>query len=138
MKDKCPLIMKQAMKRMLNVLDLRIRRKHINYRIPYVCENETDLVRQFIDGHGRYVELKNVPMNTCRSPAQNARFPMSGGQWTVFKNDDIATFQLFTKTIDEFSLLDKHGYSERNVKNPFFGLKSAEEVMIKCDLMDVS
>ena len=120
-----------AIDKMLKALDLHMYRMHRAYPNQGGWENIGDIVRVFKDSQGRQFEIF-VPYPVP------PRFPMGYGIWTIFKDDDNATFKLFTELIETFRLVfsDAHTSKIEKVSNPFFGCKSVEEVLIKCDLME--
>lgn len=123
--------MHEVVGKMLDVLGLRIAKKHIGYDIPYVTKDDTRVVRVFRDKNGRFLQW-------TRPIICSKAFPMGKGTWTVFRDGNEATYELFTSIIEHFSLVastESSYYSERTVINPFYGCKSIEEVLIKCDLL---
>ena len=59
---------------------------------------------------------------------------ISLGLQTIFKDTDDATFSLFTEKMKKFSF-DSDQSKVIEIVNPFYGCKSAEEVLVKCDLL---
>lgn len=119
-----------ALDKMLKALNLHMYKIPFNRQIPYVCEQKGLMVRKFKDSRN-YQFTIHVP---CVS---SVNFPMGIGNWTIFKDDDYATFKLFTELVEKFKLIctQNNCHIEDEVSNPFFGCKSIEEVIIKCDLL---
>lgn len=123
---------KLALKKILDVLGLQYTRVRYNRNIRYVNENN-HFVRKFKDAHGREMTFYISAM------VNSLPFPC-GGVWTIFKDDDTATFELFTKIMKQFDLSYEDDTCDkiRNIKNPFFGCKTPEEVLVTCDLAGMS
>ena len=119
-----------AVKKMLDVLGLRITRLSINRTIDLVSESSPGTVRLFKDRHGNAM---SILINDSNRRDFIGVFP-NGGIWTYFKNDNQATFDVFTKSIREYSF--EYCQSLR-ISNPFFGCRSPEEVIVKCDFLMV-
>lgn len=117
-----------AVKKMLDALGLRITRLRINRTIDLVSESSPGIVRRFKNRHGNAMSIHIDGSN--RSDFIGV-FP-NGGIWTYFKNDNQATFDVFTKSIREYSF---ENCQSLHISNPFFGCCSPEEVIVKCDLM---
>lgn len=128
-------IVHNAVGKMLNVLGLHIKLHKFTHQCPGVSEDSL-IVRTFIDKHGNVLEWHNDnPYSPSRKYNGNG---ILGGSWTVFKNDDAATFSLFTEKIRWFKMVhsnDDHGKCNDKKDNPFYGCKSVEEVLVKCDLL---
>jgi len=117
-----------AVKKMLNALGLHIARLRINRTISFVSESSPGMVRRFKNQHG---SAMSICINGSNRSDFIGVFP-NGGIWTYFKNDNQATFDVFTKSIREYSF---ENCQSRRISNPFFGCCSPEEVIVKCDLM---
>lgn len=117
-----------AVKKMLDALGLHITHQRINRAICLVSESSPGTVRQFRDRQGYVMSIYIDRSN--RSDFIGV-FP-SAGQWTYFKNDNQATFDVFTKSIREYWLDE---FSSQSISNPFFGCCSPEEVIVRCDLL---
>lgn len=117
-----------AVKKMLDALGLHIIRQRINRKINLVSESNPGTVRKFKDRNGNVMLIYIDGSN--RSDFIGV-FP-SRGEWTYFKNDNQATFDAFTKSIREYSF---ENCQSLHISNPFFGCRSPEEVMVKCDLL---
>ena len=117
-----------VMKKMLDVLGLHITRQRINRTIDLVSESSPGTVRRFKDRHGN---VMSIYIDRSNYGDFIGVFP-NGGNWTYFKNDNQATFDVFTKSIREYSF---EKCPSLRISNPFFGCCSPEEVIIKCDLM---
>lgn len=103
------------------------------------------LIRQFMNNNGKVLLWKN----NCHAKYKlhSVEYEIGYGSWTIFRDDDYVMFQLFTEYIEHWSFesayLTNHGvfrlYEVPVCKdihfNPFFGCKSFEEVLIKCDLL---
>lgn len=127
---------KTAVDKMLNALGLHIETCKFNFKMPGVSE-DSYVVRKFVDGSGGVLKWYNDnPMSFGDPSSGNG---ILCGSWTVFKNTDMATFSFFTEKMRNFIMLRTS--SNCTVKedgkraNPFFGSKSIEEVLVKCDLM---
>jgi len=117
-----------AVKKMLDALGLRITRLRINRTIDLVSESSPGTVRQFKNRHGIAMSIR---INGSNRSDFIGVFP-NGGIWTYFKNDNQATFDVFTKSIREYSF---ENCQSLHISNPFFGCCSPEEVIVRCDLM---
>lgn len=117
-----------AVKKMLDALGLHIARLHINRTIDFVSESSPGIVRRFRDRHGNAM---SIHINRINHSDFIGVFP-NGGIWTYFKNDNQATFDVFTKSIREYSF---ENCQSLHISNPFFGCYSPEEVIVKCDLL---
>lgn len=117
-----------AVKKMLGVLGLHVTKMSINRTIDLVSESSPGTVRLFKDRHGISM---SITINDSNRRDFIGVFP-NGGIWTYFKNDNKATFDVFTKSIREYSF---EYCQSLHISNPFFGCCSPEEVMVRCDLM---
>lgn len=128
---------KTAVDKMLSILKLRIKTDKLHCRMPGVSE-DSYVVRRFVDGSGGVLEWYND--NPMRFGDPSSGNGILRGSWTVFKNTDMATFSLFTEKMQHFTMLctSSNGTvkEDRKRSNPFFGSKSIEEVLVKCDLME--
>lgn len=117
-----------AVKKMLDALGLHITSQRINRTICLVSESVPGTVRRFKDRHGN---VMSIYIDRSNHSDFIGVFP-NGGTWTYFKNDNQATFDVFTKSIREYSF--ETGPSLR-ISNPFFGCCSPEEAIVRCDLL---
>lgn len=117
-----------AVKKMLDALGLHITRLRINRTIDLVSESNPGTVRRFKNRHGN---VMSICINGSNRSDFIGVFP-NGGTWTYFKNDNQATFDAFTKSIREYSF---EKCPSSRISNPFFGCRSPEEVMVRCDLI---
>lgn len=114
---------------MLDVFGLRIKKKRFNRIVFNVNLTKNGVVRSFVDKYGRTLSWYNDnPTYYSNSQIGNG---IHCGIWSVFKNDDAATFSLFTEKIKKFSF----NFDQTEIVNPFYGCRSIEEVLIKCDLL---
>ena len=123
-----------AVDKMLNVLGLHIKLHKFTHQCPGVSEDSLT-VRKFIDEHGNVLQWHNDnPYSPLQKHNGNG---ILGGFWTVFKDTDEATFSLFTEKIKWFEMVHSNEYELHGCKkdNPFYGCKSVEEVLMKCDLL---
>ena len=121
-------IINTAVKKMLGVLGLHIIRQRINRIIDLVSESSPGTIRKFKDQNGNVMAIRIYESN--RSDFAGV-FP-NIGMWTYFKNDNQATFDVFTKSIREYSF---ENCPSLHISNPFFGCRSPEEVIVNCDLI---
>ena len=123
-------------KKMLSMLGLRIKRKAFGRKVLNVSRFSGDVVRSFVSKDGSVLSWWND--NPARPWAGIEGNGMSCGSWTVFKDDDGATLSLFTEKVKKFSMLERGGKTkaEDEVANPFYGCKSLEEVLVRCDLLE--
>lgn len=128
---------KMAVKKMLDVLGLHIKTCRFNYKLPGVSE-DSHIVRRLVNDSGGVLKWYNDNPMCFGDPSSGNG--ILGGSWTVFKNTDMATFSLFTEKMRNFTILhtSSNGTVEEDYKraNPFFGSKSLEEVLVKCNLME--
>ena len=122
--------MSTVINKMLDALGLRIKTERFRLAIDGVNERKNGFVRSFVDRPGRILVWWND--NPASLSGNGNGIP--GGSWSVFKNDDIATFSLFTEKIKKFSF-DFSRDKDAEIANPFYGCKSIEEVFVKCDLL---
>lgn len=126
-------IVETALKKILDFLGLRCIKTRFSRSIPYVAEftGAYGTVRQFktVDRPASLMTIYFSSYEDC-SP-----FPCFG-TWDIFKDDDNATLDLFTKTVKKFDLYycDSFG-AKHDISNPFFGCRSPEEVIVKYDLL---
>ena len=116
---------------MLEVLGLRIVRKRCLRRIPGVLDKKNGIVRLFTKNGKTLVWHNDNPAIPHLGVSGNG-IPL--GSWTIFKDTDNATFLLFTKKMKKFSFIVDLSKSIEIV-NPFYGCKSVEEILVKCDLL---
>ena len=117
-----------AVEKMLSVLGLHITRQRINRIIDLVSESAPGTIRKFKDQNGNAIAIH---INELNRGDFTGVFP-SIGMWTYFKNDNQATFDVFTKSIREYSFENR---PLLRISNPFFGCCSPEEVLVNCDLI---
>ena len=122
----------EAVDKMLEHFGLRIKRKKFIRKIPGVTRRENDYVRSFISKDGKVLEWYND--NPAQFGIKGNGIP--GGSWTVFEDSDDATFSLFTEKMKHFTFERSRcvGWPSFH-QNPFYGCKSAEEILVKCDLL---
>ena len=125
----------EAIGKMLGHFGLRVKRKKFMRKIPGVTRRENDYVRSFVSNDGKVLEWFND------NPAQFSINPRMGngipcGSWTVFEDSDDATFSLFTEKMKRFTFERSSAARwPEFFQNPFYGCKSSEEVLVKCDLI---
>ena len=125
----------EAVGKMLEVLGLRMMRRRWDRKIPGVLDKENGIVRSFkIVENGK--ELLWFNDNPARPHLGLPGNGISLGAWTIFKDTDDATFSLFTEKMKCFTCELRNPPANRVFRqNPFYGCKSAEEVLVKCDLL---
>ena len=125
----------EAIGKMLEVLGLRMMRRRFDRKVLGVLDKENGMVRSFIIvENGK--ELVWINDNPARPYCRVSGNGILSGSWTIFKDTDDATFSLLTEKMKCFT------YDQRNppvprvfYQNPFYGCKSVEEVLVKCDLL---
>ena len=123
----------EAVDKMLEVLDLRIVRRRCGRKIPGVLDKKNGIVRLFVtvENGSKLVWYNDNPARPHLRLSGNGILP---GSWTIFKDTDDATFSLFTEKMKKFSFYAGQSKSAETA-NPFYGCKSVEEVLVKCDLL---
>ena len=126
----------EAVDKMLEVLGLRMTRKRCGRsKILGVLDKENGIVRSFVivENGKTLVWFNDNPTRLHHGLCGNGILP---GAWTIFKDTDDATFSLFTEKMKCFTY-DQCNPSMIRVfcKNPFYGCKSVEEVLVKRDLL---
>ena len=119
-----------AVNKMLDAFGLRIKKTKFNAVVFGVNDEKNGFVRSFVDKCGRTLSWYNDNPTYYYINSQIGN-GIPCGSWSVFKNDDAATFSLFTEKMKKFSF-DFH--QNAKIVNPFYGCRSIEEVLIKCDL----
>ena len=125
----------EAVGKMLEVLGLRMTRRKFGYKMPGVLDKANGIVRSFkiIENGKTLVWFNDNPARPYLGLSGNG---ILGGSWTVFKDTDKATFSLFTEKMKCFTYEQKNPPVPRVFcQNPFYGCKSVEEVLVKCDLL---
>lgn len=123
----------EAVDKMLEVLGLRIVRRRCGRKIPGVLDKRNGIVRLFatVEDGRKLVWFNDNPARPHLRLSGNGILP---GSWTIFKDTDDATFSLFTEKMKKFSFCAGQSRSAETA-NPFYGCKSAEEVLVRCDLL---
>jgi len=124
----------EAVGKMLRVLGLRMIRRRWNHKIRGVLDKKNGMVRSFkiVENGKEFLWLNDNPARPHLGLPGNG---ISFGAWTIFKDTDDATFSLFTEKMKCFTC-ESHNPSARVFhQNPFYGCKSVEEVLVKCDLL---
>lgn len=123
----------EAVDRMLEVLGLRIVRRRCGRKIPGVLDKKNGIVRLFkiVENGSKLVWYNDNPAVPHLGLAGNG---ILLGSWTIFRDTDDATFSLFTEKMKKFSFYAGQDRSAETA-NPFYGCKSAEEVLVRCDLL---
>ena len=122
-----------AVNKMLEAFGLHIKRRRFRLDVPGVTDARNSVAREFINKHGgKLIWHNNNPMQYLGIAGNG----IGRGAWTVFKDDDEATFSLFTNKIDHFAIEHNGNTVGPNMDNPFYGCASVEEVLIKCDLLE--
>lgn len=123
----------EAVDKMLEVLGLRVVRRRCGRKIPGVLDKRNGIVRLFttVEDGRKLVWFNDNPARPHLRLSGNGILP---GSWTIFKDTDDATFSLFTEKMKKFSFYVGQSRSAETA-NPFYGCRSAEEVLVRCDLL---
>lgn len=125
----------EAVGKMLEVLGLRIVKRRCGRKIPGVLDKENGMVRSFIMiENGKHLVWRNDNPAIPHLKLSGNGIPF--GSWTIFKDTDDATFSLFTEKMKCFTYEQRDPSMHRVLyTNPFYGCKSVEEIIVKCDLL---
>ena len=133
-------ILHEAVCKMLDTLGLHIEKRVLGYPAENVSETKRSIVREFRRRDGALLEWRNTNPKTTRKMGNGIPY----GSWTVFKDDDRATFKLLVEDIEEFKLVCKKKTIISNevltakCRNPFYGCKSCEEAIVMSDVLACS